>query len=41
MARRLLIATATICVGLLLSAPGAAQQRTADGVALNAEGLPQ
>jgi uncharacterized Ntn-hydrolase superfamily protein len=38
---RHLVAAGTICFGLFLSGPLAAQERAADGVALNGEGLPQ
>lgn len=41
MAARFIFAASAVSVGLLLSSPIAAQQRAADGVALNAEGLPQ
>jgi uncharacterized Ntn-hydrolase superfamily protein len=41
MAGRHVIAVATICASLLLSSPALAQQRAADGVTLNDEGLPQ
>lgn len=41
MTRRYLAATGAICAALLLTSPVAAQQRAADGVALNDEGLPQ
>ena len=41
MTRRYLAATGAICSALLLTSPVAAQQRAADGVALNDEGLPQ
>jgi uncharacterized Ntn-hydrolase superfamily protein len=41
MAARQLIALGTICISVLVGSPVAAQQRAADGVALNDEGLPQ
>jgi uncharacterized Ntn-hydrolase superfamily protein len=41
MTRCYLAATGAICAALLLTSPVAAQQRAADGVALNDEGLPQ
>ena len=41
MSGRRLIPFAIICAGLVMSSPAFAQQRAADGVALNDEGLPQ
>src|SRR6266852_2020441 len=41
MIRRLIIAMVMICAGTRLPAPASAQQRAADGVAINDEGLPQ
>jgi uncharacterized Ntn-hydrolase superfamily protein len=41
MAARRFIALGTACFSLLLVGPAVAQQRAADGVALNAEGVPQ
>jgi uncharacterized Ntn-hydrolase superfamily protein len=39
--RRHGLAAVLVCVGLVLSAPASAQQRAADGVTVNDEGLPQ
>jgi uncharacterized Ntn-hydrolase superfamily protein len=39
--RRLLIAVVVMSVGIVVAAPAAAQQRAADGVIINDEGLPQ
>ena len=40
MLRRSLIAVAIVCAAIIPS-PNAAQQRAADGVAINDDGLPQ
>src|SRR5712692_9647273 len=41
MTRRFMIALVVTCAGAALPAPASAQQRAADGVAINDEGLPQ
>jgi uncharacterized Ntn-hydrolase superfamily protein len=39
--RHLMAVVAIVCAGVVLPAPGSGQQRAADGVAINDEGLPQ